>query len=199
MRATFVLSAAMWLTLTLPGAADPAACAAMAEPNLRLGCYDDLFRTVTAPEVPGAWSVQVDKSQLDDSTSVYVSLESIEPLRAKFGPPEPARLLLRCKEKVTVAFFVFGGHFMSDNRGGGRIDYRIDTAAAKHRSFGESNDNKALGLWSGKTAIPFLKELMTGQSLYVRATPFNDSMVEAVFPIAGMEAAIKPLREACGW
>jgi len=194
-----LLAAALLLGAADPAAADPARCAAISEPNQRLGCYDALFRTVEAPPAEGDWSVRVERSQLDDSTSVYVSIESQEPLRGKFGQPEHASLHLRCKEKTTVAYIYFGGHFMSDNRGGGRVDYRVDNRSAKHRNLDESNDHKALGLWNGKAAIPFIKELMDGGSLYVRATPFSESMVEATFAIAGLASAIEPLRAACKW
>jgi hypothetical protein len=71
----------------------------------------------------------------------------------------------------------------------------ISDAAAKTKSSDESNDNEALGLWSGGAAIPFIKELFGATTLLVRATPFNESAVTAELPIAGLEEAIKPLRE----
>lgn len=179
--------------------ADPATCAAIDDPNRRLGCYDDLFRAVTTAESAGKWAVEVEKSPLDDSTTVYVSLRSDKPLPGRFGQAEHASLYLRCKEGKTVAYIHFGGHFMSDNRGGGRVDYRIDMQPARHRMMEESNNNKALGLWNGKASIPFVKELFGGRSLYVRATPFSESMIEATFNISGLETAIEPLRKACKW
>ncbi|MDP2085218.1 MAG: type VI secretion system-associated protein TagO [Gemmobacter sp.] len=194
-----ILATALLLGAAETAAADPARCAAIAEPSQRLGCYDDLFRTTETLQTDGDWSVRIEKSQLDDSTSVYISLESQNPLRGRFGQKEPASLHLRCKEKTTVAYIYFGGHFMSDNRGGGRVDYRVDNRPAKHRVMDESNDNQALGLWSGKAAIPFIKELMEGSSLYIRATPFSESMIEATFSIAGLAKAIEPLKAACKW
>lgn len=88
---------------------------------------------------------------------------------------------------------------MSDNRGGGRVDYRIDDNPADYRSMEESSDNKALGLWSGGRSIPFIKSLFGGETIFMRASPFNESPVEMTFNISGLEEAIEPLREACGW
>lgn len=35
--------------------------------------------------------------------------------------------------------------------------------------------------------------------MIVRFTPFNESPVTAKFNITGLEEAIKPLRDSCGW
>jgi type VI secretion system protein VasI len=147
----------------------------------------------------GSWAVEIEQSALDDSRRVILSLESNEPIRARHGQAQPATLFVRCEENTTSLFIHFAGHFMSDNRGGGRIDYRIDDRSPARVDARESNNNMALGLWRGGSAIPFLRDLFGGQSLYVRATPFNESRVEATFAITGLEDAIRPLREACNW
>jgi type VI secretion system protein VasI len=79
------------------------------------------------------------------------------------------------------------------------VTYRLDDKPAKRKWFGESTDHKALGLWGGGNAIPFLKEIMAGQKLLVRATPWSDNAVTGEFSIIGLDEAIKPLRKACGW
>ncbi len=81
----------------------------------------------------------------------------------------------------------------------GKITYRVDKLPAQTKRFRESNNHESLGLWSGKSAIPFLKELFGHDRLFVRATPHSESPLEASFDITGLEKAIEPLREACGW
>lgn len=86
---------------------------------------------------------------------------------------------------------------MSSIQGKGRITYRLDTEQAKNRDFVESNNNMALGLWSGSSAIPFIKGMLGHEKLVIRATPFSDSTVTAQYDLSGLNEAIKPLREAC--
>jgi type VI secretion system protein VasI len=157
---------------------------------------DDVSRSV---QLKPRWRVASQKSKVDDSTNVFLSIDSNQPIRGRFGDVGPAELTIRCMENTTAATFRFAGHFMADIQGYGDITYRIDDRKAKTKGFVESTSNEALGLWSGGSAIPFAKELFGGTSLYVRATPYNENPVEAEFNIAGLDEAIKPLREACRW
>ena len=77
----------------------------------------------------------------------------------------------------------------------GHVTYRIDHEPAETRGFSESTDNRALGLWSGGEAIPFIKSMFGRNNLITRFTPFSESPVTARFSIAGLEDAVAPLRE----
>lgn len=192
----------LWLAMAggAPLAAQTGAeCARIADPDTRLSCYDALFVTDAPVPRAGAWQVRDTRSALDDSRRVILIVESREPLRGRFGRAEPASLILRCEENTTALFVNWGGHFMSDLNRGGRVDYRIDRRPPGQVTMQASNDHMALGLWSGRTAIPFIRQLLEGEELYLRATPFSESRIEARFPIAGLETAIRPLREACSW
>ncbi len=148
---------------------------------------------------PGKWVVSEDKSAFDDSRTVVLSLESEQPIRGQFGPPGPAILYLRCMENTTVAYLWLNDLFLSDLQGYGVVDYRIDDRKAATIRTEGSTDNKALGLWSGSRSIPFIKEILDGQRIAFRATPFNESPVEFTFDLTGFDMAVKPLREACAW
>lgn len=52
---------------------------------------------------------------------------------------------------------------------------------------------------SGGQTIPVIQEMFDAEQLTVRATPFNESTITVQFPIAGLQEAIEPLREACNW
>lgn len=145
------------------------------------------------------WRTASQKSKLDDSTNVWVTLESNDNVSGRFVSSAPAELTIRCMENKTSVFFQFADHFLADIQGYGDITYRIDSKAARKRSFSESTDNEALGLWSGGGAIPFAKELFGGETMFVRAVPFNESPIDAEFNIEGLANAIGPLRKACGW
>lgn len=106
---------------------------------------------------------------------------------------------MACRENETNLWIRFGECFMSSIQGKGRVTYRLDSEQAATRNFRESNNNMALGLWSGGTAIPFIKNMIGHDQMIVRATPFSDSTVTGEYNIAGLEEAVKPLREACNW
>ncbi|WP_413872290.1 type VI secretion system-associated protein TagO [Albidovulum sp.] len=147
----------------------------------------------------GRWVVSEDKSAFDDSRTVVLSVESDDDIRGQFGPPGPASLYLRCMENTTVVYLVLNDLFLSDIQGFGKVEYRIDDGKAASVSMAASTDNKALGLWSGGSSIPFIEKLIRGERVVFRATPFNESPVEFTVDLTGLETAVVPLREACSW
>jgi len=89
---------------------------------------------------------------------------------------------------------------MASGHGGyGTVEYRVDDKNAGKREFEASTDNSALGLWSGRKSIPFIKSMLAGKEMIFRFTPFGSSPVTARFEIDGLDEAIKPLRKECGW
>ena len=153
------------------------------------------------PEVEskGAWRVEEDTSAFDDSKTVVLSIESSDTIRGQFGPAGPASMYLRCQENTTVVYLWLNDLFLSDIQGFGTVEYRIDGQKAQSARMTTSTDNKALGLWNGGKAIPFIKRLEGGQTVVMRATPFNESPVEFSFDLTGLDTAIAPLKEACSW
>ena len=147
----------------------------------------------------GHWALTEDKSALDDSRTVVLSINSEEPIRGQFGPPGPAVMYLRCMENSTVLYLWLNDLFLSDIQGFGSVDYRIDDGKAASLRMEGSTDNKALGLWNGGASIPVIKKLIDGKRVVFRATPFNESPVEFSFDLSGLDAAIAPLKEACSW
>ena len=151
------------------------------------------------PPDKGNWLVSQDKSALDDSETVVLSLNSDGVIAGQYGGAGPAQIYLRCLENTTSVFLIMNDLFLSDIQSFGTVDFRIDTGKADKVRMQASTDNKALGLWSGGTAIPFAKKLMDGGKVVFRATPFNESPVEFAFDLAGLPVAIEPLRKACKW
>lgn len=145
------------------------------------------------------WRSNIDNSPMTDETRVILMTTSHERLPMTIGPGEYATLILRCAENVTSAFVHFGGAFMSDIQGFGTIDVRIDDQKMRTMNLDVSDNNEALGFFSGGDAIPFIKTLLEGQELRIRATPYNENSILLTFPIAGLEDELKPLRETCGW
>lgn len=153
----------------------------------------------TAVADKGRWVVSEDKSALDDSRTVVLTIDSDEPIRGQFGPAGPAVMHLRCMENSTVFYLWLNDLFLSDIQGYGTVDYRIDDDKAAELQMEVSTDNKALGLWGGSTSIPMIEKLIDGERVVFRATPYNESSVEFSFDLSGLDIAIAPLREACSW
>ncbi|KEP69445.1 hypothetical protein DL1_03915 [Thioclava dalianensis] len=178
-------------------------CKAIKDDPARLACYDLANGVSETTKLSGAglgkWQKAVDTSKLTDEKNVFLHLESEDPLPGRFGAAGTAELWLRCQENKTSAFFTFNDNFMSDIQGYGTIDYRIDDHPMQKLRTSASTDNKALGLWSGGTAIPFIKSLTNSQELVVRATPFNASALTMTFNTSGLDSALKELREPCHW
>jgi type VI secretion system protein VasI len=179
-------------------AQDGVGCAKIEDNARRLHCYDSAFRTSASVSNHSAWVVSEETSKISDRKNVTAFIESANTLRGRFGDKPKATLILRCREKVIDAYVVFGGHFMSSHREGA-VTYRVDKRPAKTKEFTNSNDHKALGLWGGGSAIPFIRELLGGVNLFVQATPMNESSVTAEFPLTGIEDAVRPISETCGW
>lgn len=168
----------------------------------RLECFDAKFG-VSFPEEEtlnqGEWEKVVEISKLTDEKSVFLSLKSENDLLGRFQGSGPATLHLRCLENTTSIFIVMNGHFLADIQGYGQVEYRIDNGTMRSRGFSESTDNEALGLWNGGQSIPFIKAFLGGRKLILRLTPYNQSPMTVEFNIAGIDDAIKELRETCSW
>lgn len=181
------------------------ACKTIENDDARLACYDlalgvKSVETNSTASENSNWNRRIEKSELTDQTNVFLSVRSIDEVRDRYGrEAAPAVLYLRCMENTTAVLLTFNDHFMSDNAGGGRVEYRLDDDPMAKQSFRESNDNMALGLWSGGTSIPFIKKMLGHKQLIVRATPYNESSITVKFPISGIENEITELRKTCGW
>ncbi len=99
-------------------------------------------------------------SDLDDSENVSLILDSNNNIKGRYGSPGPMTAIISCRENTTRIYFRFNGLHMSDYQYG-TVTYRLDDKKAAKRKMIESTDNKALGLWSGGVAIPFLKGMAT--------------------------------------
>jgi type VI secretion system protein VasI len=177
---------------------------------VRLACYDrvsdpDKQQAETAEAADpaaedAAWTVTTEKSAMTDDTNHYVDSASSEyQACGQYGDNAQLHVMARCLEDTT-ALIVYGNcHFASGFDGYGQVTWRLDEDKPVTKEMQASTDNRALGLWSGKQAIPALKSFFGKERMVVRITPFGMSPIEATFDIRGLEEAVQPLREECGW
>lgn len=177
-------------------------CSQVAGAEARLACYD----AVSSNEVAGAsngmsqnmsWHIEREENALTDLTDIYLSVSADETMQCGYERVRPV-LYLRCMDNTTAALLVTKC-FMSDIQGYGKVDYRVDQRRMQTRYFSESTDNMALGLFSWQSSMPFIRDLMDGSKLIAQFTPYNDSPKQVSFDISGVNHALRPLRQACGW
>lgn len=182
---------------------DGKSCAAVDDAGERLLCYDGVFRVDRQSKAeipPSKWQQSTAASKIDDSQTVFLFVMSDDTFSGKYGDDRvSAELYLRCYENKTSIILTFGNHFMADSGGFGEVTFRIDNEKAFTRSLVASTDHKALGLWEGGKAIPFIKALLSAKKLTVRATPYSESPITTTFTVAGLSAVVDSLRKACGW
>lgn len=177
-------------------------CSRIADTEDRLACYD---RGASKADPEGSeklsknmsWHIEREQNDLTDLTDIYLSVSANEPMQCGYERVRP-KLYLRCMDNTT-AVLLATNCFMADIQGYGKIRYRVDQQKMRTRRFTESTDNMALGLFNWKRSTPFLRDLMGGDKLIMEFTPFNDSPKQVSFDIYGVENALKPLRQACGW
>lgn len=136
---------------------------------------------------------------MDDSRNVVLSVNANQAVRDKFDREYVPMLLLRCAEGETAIFINFDGLFMADINMYGNVQMRVDDQRAFNVSMRESTNNESLGLWRGAGPVRVIRQLVGGEILTVRATPYSESPITTSFPIAGLGYDVTPLRQACRW
>ncbi|UCH75019.1 MAG: hypothetical protein JSU82_03995 [Rhodospirillales bacterium] len=173
-------------------------CAAIGTPVERLSCYDRLAREAAPPrEDYGGWTLDETPSRLDpERTDLVLWTRSVNALPGSAGGRMHAVLMLQCRLGEVAAMFDFG-RFVGG--GSARIEYRIGNGAVLAGDVAVAPDHRRFGVWERDRAIGFIKALYGQPQLRLRiAPPTGDTMI-AAFDLAGLEAAIAPLRGACGW
>jgi len=176
-----------------------AKCAVEAGDLDRLSCYDDLAkkRGLAGPQSEptkiagkGKWRVSVETNPVDDSKTVVLALRA-DSGKSKWG--KPVTLIARCKSNTTE-LYISWNDYLGRN---GEVLTRVGSQDAVTKDWGLSTDSQAT--FHPRGTISFIKKMKEADKLVAQITPYNESPVTAVFDTAGLENAIKPLRETCNW
>lgn len=175
-----------------------AKCAVIDGDLARLECFDKLAKSKhldgrqlqpVSISGKGKWQVSVDVNPVDDSKTVTLVLDA-DSGKNRWG--KAVYLVARCKSNSTDLYIGWNDYLGSE----AVVLTRVGDNKAITQNWSLSTDKKAS--FHGKP-IPFLKEMLTSPKLVAQITPYNESPVTAVFNTAGLENAIKPLRETCNW
>ncbi|MBJ8746077.1 type VI secretion protein [Citrobacter farmeri] len=191
----------------LKNAADVKSCSDIVNETKRLKCYDDAnvelkeklantspIAQSDASQNVGNWQTSIDSSPIDDSKNVIISLSSNNYISTRFGETVSPDLVVSCREGKTQLYINWKQYLGLDST---TMLHRIDTKKAVNKTWLLSTDNNAV-FYYGKT-LPFIKELSSAKTLFARVVPYGENPVDAKFDLIGMEAALKPLRQACKW
>lgn len=172
-------------------------CLDIHDNKARLACYDKQAGYEEDPKPSptldnGNWRKIEEISPVDDSKTVILSLSTDDKVRRGVMSASPL-LLIRCQQNKT-SLYIDWGTFITT----GRISIltRIDKEKAQTSTWLMSTDNEAS---FAPQAINLIKNLLGKETLTTQVTPYNDSTYTVKFNISGLENAIKPVREACGW
>jgi hypothetical protein len=164
-------------------------------------------RSEAAESVPSPpadkWLTSESRSQMDDSKTVVLALDSEDKIQGPLGAVKPS-LVIRCEEKKTSVYVVTGmaARVEEDIEGGPRdfhtVRTRLDDAPASTEPYwSESTDHKAL--FTQYEGVGFAKKLAETQTFTFQFTPFDGSPQVARFDLRGLDVHLHKVAEACGW
>lgn len=104
-------------------------------------------------------------------------------------------LVIRCNNKKTEAYINFRAFLGSKNTS---IAYKIGDNAFKNESWNLSTDGTAL-FAPANSAQAFALSLLNNAKFAAEAQSFSNGKMTGIFDITGIENAISPVRQECGW
>jgi type VI secretion system protein VasI len=177
-----------------------ARCVAIKSDLERLACFDSLAEEKnlngmqSLPTVisdKGKWNVEENTDPIDDSKTVFLSLEADSGTTA-FG--KPIYLFVRCINQETDMLIAWS-----------RVLGDEGTSVLTRLGKGEATRiNWTLSATERETFYPdnvelFLKKLIEVETLVHQITPYRSGPITAVFDVRGLVNAIKPIRSTCSW
>jgi len=187
--------------------AGPEECSSLPGADERLACFDKIFPKANAGDVSSAasepaqdakptsslWRITESASPLDDSPSVVAILLPQESSSTGIGEAS-AYLIAACRENIT-SLIIKTEMFMTADAPS--VTIRIGSQPATKSNWGRSSDYKAVGLWNGKDAIPFLKSLKDDEKMFLRLEDRN--RVEATFNLSRVSEVVEKISQKCKW
>jgi type VI secretion system protein VasI len=161
-------------------------------------CFDSETRAAEADAGEkifiGLWRVSDSKSANDDRPQISLMLDSENTVEAGFGNRQVRpSLTIRCRENKTEVFIDWDQFLGSDEA---YIRYRIGSTAAQEELWGVSPDNEAA---FADRPLPFIRDLLTADSLLVETLPHLRNIARAQFDVRGLSNVIEHVQKACNW
>lgn len=179
-RFVAVLVVPVFLALGGPAAAQTGAqCAAIAEDDARLVCYDNLFLNVPAQS---------------DATAVTFESEQLIPARP--SGRAPATITVSCQPNGLQVAFGFAGNTLSSlgNDVGMTLQYDLTRRSS---TLPVNSENTAVLIDSTRDALAFIDNLAGVTNLTVRVTPASARTLSVRFRVDTFAQEVAPVVAAC--
>lgn len=168
-------------------------CAAMANPESRLSCYDRLVTSLgisTAGPDGALWTVEFLVDPLTDERSARAVLPALE---GRGVDEAPVQFIVECRGGQTAVLLDWAQPVGDGNT----IVIRLD-ADEPQDTFWEMARNRTAARYRSDGA-PLARAIAPHRRMVARVVPSGREPVTAIFDLTGMPEAIQPVREACGW
>src|SRR5690606_25621483 len=146
----------------------------------------------------GAWITTTDTNPIDDSKTVTAILPASQG-ESRFGGP--VGLVVRCKSNATEMYANWH-EFLGDDSNSVYDEFKLVTVRvgdepAREERWHLSTDRQ--GTFTPGSPIPLLKRMLSAERLVLQTTPYNENPITAVFELEGIQDALAPIAETCGW
>lgn len=197
---TILLAAIASMPLITRAATDKevAACAAIAQSQERLICYDKAAQpdkplpapTTASGEANGKWQKI---NQIDPLTDQYIVGAVLIADSADSRNGEPVKLYVRCQAKITQMFVTWPDYL----DGNPVVTHRVGRREPVTQQWNVSTNN----LSSFYPSSPFvvLNQIIADKQFVVSTMSYYGSQVTAVFDVSYAGNALADARKACYW
>lgn len=153
------------------------------------------------PGQPENWYRHTWTSKVDDRRIEHIYTSAREPIRTGFRTVQPI-LFVRCREGAAPAGGVTEVYIATDvflAMDWTTVMWRIDRDKAITGNYAVSTDHKAFFLGAGRAAINIVRNWFGRSRLVFQIRPHGEARAEFEFDIRGLEQAVKPVADLCGW
>ena len=129
--------------------------------------------------------------------TLRVDLTSINKSLSEFGPDNPAKLVLRCRNRTANIALEFPGHPVSRTSASRRVAVKLDNQPAAAVEFAAGQGMFVVGLWRHEQAMAFMSRLTSVQSLKLETASEEDIPLTAEFALQSRRSEIATLHQSC--
>lgn len=128
--------------------------------------------------------------------NVGVGISASGSMEDRYGS-RPAELTINCADNSTSVYMGRKGLFFG-SRSAVSVAYNFDGGPVQRAAWNVCDTSDCVGLWNGQ-GIPFIKSMAGKSVLRVTITRSFAEPVNATFSIGGIESALEPVGQKCGW
>jgi Type VI secretion system VasI, EvfG, VC_A0118 len=170
-------------------------CRTLKDDAQRLKCFDRLVADKATeqpktPETAATWTIEENKSPVDDSPQVTGTLHGIGDSGA-----DAAFLMLRCKEKKTEAVFGRTFSFIGSSEPI-KVLTRVNDGQAIETMWHPSTTGTGV---FAPSAVQFIRSLPDNGKLFIRAFGFRGKQADGEFSLGKVSEIRDKISAACNW